>query len=162
MVEPTSVLVAVVVVLVAALVNTWYRHGYWRKRSVPTASGRLPIIGNMLPVVLGKKSFIEHFYDMSLEHRDNGYCGIYSWNVPMLLVFDPEMVKQVVCKDFSSFHDRGLPSSDRDPLSQHLFNLNGTKWRNLRNRLSPTFTSGKLKLMFPLMRDIGDQLSTTG
>ncbi|XP_034236909.1 probable cytochrome P450 6a23 [Thrips palmi] len=159
MVETTSVLAALAAVLVAAYFWSRYRHGYWRKRGVPTPSP-LPIFGNMLPVLRGKKHFMQAFHDMSLPHRDTGYCGMYVWGMPMLMVFEPEMVKQVVCKDFSSFHDRGIPSSESDPLSQHLFNLTGTKWRNLRNRLTPTFTSGKLKLMLPLMRDISDQLST--
>ncbi|XP_026292557.2 probable cytochrome P450 6a14 [Frankliniella occidentalis] len=77
----------------------------------------------------------------------------------MLPVCCPQLIKQIVTKDFSSFHDRGLPTNEEDPLTLHLFNLSGNKWRNLRNRLSPSFTSGKLKLMFPLMRDIGAELN---
>ncbi|XP_034244697.1 cytochrome P450 6k1-like [Thrips palmi] len=163
MVDATSVLVAVLAVLVAAALWSRHRQGYWRKRGVPTPPGSLPFIGDMGPIVLGRRSFADHFTDQTRGHRDRGYCGMYMWGQPTLLVFDPEMVKQVVCKDFSSFHDRAPASvsAETDPLSQHLFSITGSKWRNLRNRLSPTFTSGKLKLMFPLMRDISDQLSVT-
>ncbi|XP_034239116.1 cytochrome P450 6a2-like [Thrips palmi] len=159
MVEAATLLTAALAVLAAAFLWSRYRHGYWRRRGVPTPSGRLPFVGHMAPLLLGRKSFMDHFHDLAAQHRDAGYCGMYMWGQPMLLVFDPEMVKQILCKDFSSFHDRGLPSSESDALSQHLFNLNGAKWRNLRTCLSPAFTAGKLKLMFPLMRDIGDQLS---
>lgn len=38
-----------------------------------------------------------------------------------------------------------------EPLSQHLFSLESKRWRPLRTRLSPVFTSGKLKEMFSLI-----------
>ena len=48
--------------------------------------------------------------------------------------------------------------SQTDPLSQHLFALEPKRWRPLRTRLSPVFTSGKLKEMFSLISQCADHL----
>lgn len=45
-----------------------------------------------------------------------------------------------------------------EPLSAHLFNLEAERWRPLRTRLSPVFTSGKLKEMFPLILECSKHL----
>lgn len=41
-------------------------------------------------------------------------------------------------------------------MSMHLFSLDAVRWRPLRVRLSPTFTSGKLKNMFHLLLECSD------
>ncbi|KAL1462449.1 hypothetical protein WDU94_014283 [Cyamophila willieti] len=76
------------------------------------------------------------------------------------MVTDPELVKNFLIKDFDHFMDRGLFEADetREPLVAHLFNKTGSDWKRLRNKLSPTFTSGKIKYMTPLIVKCSDNL----
>jgi cytochrome P450 family 6 len=48
-----------------------------------------------------------------------------------------------------------------DPLTHNLLNLEFDKWQPLRNRLTPVFTSGKLKKMFLLISQCADHLEQT-
>lgn len=37
-------------------------------------------------------------------------------------------------------------------------NITDEKWKYLRSKLSPTFTSGKIKQMFRLIQEVADEL----
>lgn len=79
---------------------------------------------------------IIQLYNASSER----FIGMYGVFQPILLVRDPELVHNILAKDFDHFTDRG------------------DKWKSLRVKLSPTFTSGKLKSMFPTFVDCGHGL----
>jgi cytochrome P450 family 6 len=126
-----------------------WRYQYWRKRNVPYLEPRIPF-GNV-----GGPSSREHIsltvkrlYD-EIKSKGWKHGGIYLLLSPTLLVVDLDLLKNIMTKDFQYFTDRGFYHNEKsDPLSAHLFNLNGTKWRNLRTKLTPTFTSGKMRMMF--------------
>ncbi|KAI5651608.1 cytochrome p450 domain-containing protein [Phthorimaea operculella] len=75
---------------------------------------------------------------------------------PALLLRDPDVIKQVLVKDFDLFSDRGVEFS-KEGLGANLFHADGETWRVLRTRFTPIFSSGKLRNMFHLVNERGDK-----
>ncbi|XP_070493747.1 probable cytochrome P450 6a13 [Chironomus tepperi] len=85
--------------------------------------------------------------------------GLYNFLSPSLLIIDPKLIKNILVRDFQSFHDRGFYyDKEGDPLSASILTLDGQDWRDRRVKLSPIFTSGKMKMMFEIINDISDKL----
>ena len=58
------------------------------------------------------------------------------FNKPFLMINEPELIRQILIKDFNKFPDRGMYINEKiDPLTGHLFLLGGEKWRYLRAKL---------------------------
>lgn len=131
---------------------------YWEQRGIPQLKpiipyGNIKEIGRSTQISL----LIRDFYDQTKDKFP--YFGVYFFQRPVLIVNDPNVIKNVLIKDFKHFQDRGVYYNERDDkLSAHLFSLNFDKWKILRNKISPTFSSGKMKFMFPTMLDVGHSL----
>ena len=87
------------------------------------------------------------------------YTGMYQFLLPTLVIKDPDLIKRMTVKDFDHFVDhRTFIPEDSDPLwGKNLFALTGKKWREMRATLSPAFTSSKMKFMFSLISQSGEQ-----
>lgn len=131
------------------LFNFWSRHGF--KQHQPTF-----FFGDARQFLTMKESIGEFFGRLYNQHKNFNVIGIYISYLPILVVNDPTLIQDILVKDFGTFHDRPMPvDEENDPLSGHLFSIAGQKWRNLRVKLSPTFTSGKLKGMFSNIKGCG-------
>lgn len=85
--------------------------------------------------------------------------GIFSFGTPNYVVTDTELIKQITIKDFDHFvnHDKSF-NEDIDKLTgKMLFTLTDEKWRNMRNILSPIFTSSKMKMMFGILSESANE-----
>jgi len=133
---------------------------YWKKRNVPYIEPIFPF-GNFRDMVLTRKPIRDVCIDIYKKFEGHKFGGMYIFTSPQLLVRDPDLIKDILVKNFSTFHDRGLYMNEEiETLSAHLFLLCGMKWRNLRIKLTPTFTAGKLKMMFQKLVECGKGLQT--
>ncbi|XP_047000613.1 cytochrome P450 6k1-like [Schistocerca americana] len=126
---------------------------YWKKKGLPYLEPSFPL-GNGWNAILMRKSPGEDMKDVYFETEGKAVVGIYSLNNPLLVVRDPELIKMIMVRDFNYFPAWGIyVDEETDHLSAHLFFLGGTKWKPLRQKLTPTFTSGKMRAMFGIVRD---------
>ncbi|KAH8355325.1 hypothetical protein KR093_010972, partial [Drosophila rubida] len=153
--------ILLVTVLIAVLGYLFLRlrrnQQYWQNLGIPCESPS-PILGN-LSGIHTTRSFAEVWMDYYAKFRGTGpFAGFYWFLRPAVFVLEPFLVKNILIKDFNKFSDRGFfHNPEDDPLSGQLFLLDGHKWKSMRNKLSSTFTSGKMKHMFPIVVKVGEE-----
>ena len=109
--------------------------------------------------MFGITSIGDRMHSFYKKYKNEPVFGLFIRTQRVLAINDPDLIKTVLIKDFSKFSNRGLAVNEvAEPLSQHLFSLEPERWRPLRTRLSPTFTSGKLKDMFSLIVECSNSL----
>jgi len=75
------------------------------------------------------------------------------------MIRDPEIINNILIKDFSYFTDRGIYVDFKaEPMSEVLFLMENPRWKKLRTKLSPAFTSGKLKQMYSQIEKCGQDM----
>lgn len=114
----------------------------------------IPILGCMTSILFRRISFNDLLQKLYNFNPDAKYVGFYGTTEPVFLLRDPELIKEILIKNFDSFPNRRGFAEINDPLSaKNLFSLRDHRWRNVRTLLSPAFTSSKMKTMFVLMSE---------
>uniref|UniRef100_A0A1I8Q4F9 Cytochrome P450 n=1 Tax=Stomoxys calcitrans TaxID=35570 RepID=A0A1I8Q4F9_STOCA len=140
----------------------WYLYNfytYWKRRGVLQETP-LPLVGNYMGA--GTKY---HMRDINqrLYRKFKGkapFAGTYVFVRKVALILDLDLIKNILIKDFSNFHDRGgFNNVEDDPLTGHLVALDGEQWRAMRTKLSPVFTSARMKYMFHTVVKVGERFT---
>lgn len=151
------------ITLVIILIITTYiwlkdHYSYWEKRKVPYEKP-LYFLGNMKGI--GR---LYHWKDINQRiytkfKNTTPVAGFYTFLTRAAFVLDLDLIKQIMIKDFQSFSERNLFHNERDdPLTGNLLFLDGEKWRVLRHKISPVFTTGKMRYMFPTVVKVAQEL----
>lgn len=156
----TLVLLATVAVL--AWLYTKWRHTYWASKGVPSPHAT-PFLGHFHKSFMVNKRLWEFHEENYTKFYKSYMCGVYEFSRPILVIWGPEMLKHFFVKDFDHFSDRRdfkiNSSHQRDRMATEMVaRKNGEEWKKMRSIISPTFTSGKIKSMFPLVCDKADAL----
>ncbi|XP_078045153.1 cytochrome P450 6k1 [Augochlora pura] len=130
-----------------------YSHTYWKRRGIPSTSGHW-FFGNVKDALLFRKNASFFIGDLLLNApADASLYGIYMLHKPFLLIKSPELIKRIMVKDFNAFADRFFTAqSFHDKIgSSNLFTIRNPEWKQLRTKITPVFTSGKMKKLFHLI-----------
>ncbi|XP_077525759.1 cytochrome P450 3A31-like [Haemaphysalis longicornis] len=86
--------------------------------------------------------------------------GFFLGAVPIVVVKDLDMIKEIFAKDFSNFDARGhmLRMYElQSVFSGNLLFSKGRAWRDTRNSMAQFFTTAKLKMVLPSLFDAQSQ-----
>ncbi|XP_067115178.1 cytochrome P450 3A40-like [Osmerus mordax] len=141
--ETWTLLVAFITLFI---VYAYWPYGVFKKLGIP-GPRPLPFIGTMLAY---KKGFIN--FDEECFKKYGKLWGIFDGRQAVMCIMDTAMIKTILIKEcYSHFTNR------------RNFHLNGAlydavsvaeddQWKRIRSVLSPSFTSGRLKEMFGIMK----------
>ncbi|XP_019875696.2 cytochrome P450 9e2 [Aethina tumida] len=151
--------VALIVVIITLGYYYYQRtYNYWKNLGI-NQTNPLPFFGDMFPIVSQKMALSHLVQNIYSQFPNSRYSGMYLFNSPTLVIRDPELIKQILVKDFDHFLDhKPFIDPEGDPLwSNNLFAMRGQRWKELRPKISPAFTSSKMKYMFSLMVEASKQ-----
>ncbi|KAL5285748.1 hypothetical protein ACFFRR_007435 [Megaselia abdita] len=158
----TNILIYIVVILVTFILYAIKKNfEYWKDRGIPYEEPHV-YYGNAkgFRTTRHMNFIIRDFYN-KFKNSSTPFSGFFLLSKPVAVVTDLDLIKNIMIKDFNNFNDRYMFFNEKqDPLTAHLFNLDGEKWKPLRQKMTPTFTSGKMKYMFPTIKGVSDELST--
>ncbi|XP_047635559.1 cytochrome P450 3A29-like [Phacochoerus africanus] len=129
-----------------------YSHGLFKKLGIP-GPRPLPYFGNILGYLKG----VDHF-DKKCFQQYGKMWGFFDGRQPVLAITDPDMIKTVLVKECYSVFTNRRSFGPRGAMRTALSLAEDEEWKRIRTLLSPTFTSGKLKEMFPIISHYGDLL----
>ncbi|KAK7080460.1 Cytochrome P450 3A4 [Halocaridina rubra] len=130
------------------------RHNFWTLNGISTPPF-IPFLGHAHKLYNKKQG--RWIFENEVYSKFGGcrYAGIYEFLNPILIVGDPELMKNILVKDFDHFVNRRkqtVMTNERDSVMNHMLtSKEGDDWKALRSVMSPTFTSGRMKAMFPLV-----------
>lgn len=133
------------------------KYSHFEEQGIPHMTPTSWLLGNVS--LVGKKyHFVDFIRQLYEETKGKDLiAGFYGSFVPTIIITDLELIKNITVKDFHAFTDRGMyVNEENEPITGNLFSLSGEKWRYLRNKLSPVFTSGKIKQMYSTISTKGE------
>uniref|UniRef100_A0A3P8NUU5 Thromboxane-A synthase n=1 Tax=Astatotilapia calliptera TaxID=8154 RepID=A0A3P8NUU5_ASTCA len=112
----------------------------------------VPFFGNLF---MFQQGFFKPLNDLVKTYGK--VCGYYLGRTPVIVVADPDMLRQLLVKDFSNFPNRNVRKLYK-PVSDCLLQLRNEQWKRVRSVLTPSFSAAKMKEMVPLINTAIDTL----
>ncbi|XP_057660426.1 probable cytochrome P450 6a20 [Diorhabda carinulata] len=148
-----NVVLSIITLAVVVYLYLKWHYNYWKRKGLYQIEPEL-VYGNIKEFVQQRLAFADQFTKLYNQLKSKGlkHGGIYLTLKPTYMPIDLDIIKNILQRDFPYMMNHGhYTNEEADPLTGHLFALENEKWRKMRTKLTPTFTSGKMKMMFPTM-----------
>ncbi|XP_077300845.1 cytochrome P450 6j1-like [Arctopsyche grandis] len=141
-------LIFIYVILVFYTFLVW-KYKYWQTKKIPFVQPQL-FFGSIKEVVQGKTHFGVLFRDYYHKFQSVPYFGYFKMREPAIIVKDPELVKNIIIKDFNSFANNDFQvDPQNDPIwAQNVFGQTGERWKKNRHAWTSGLTALKVKSMY--------------
>jgi len=110
-----------------------WKHTYWQRRGIPTLPSHW-FFGHFKDAILLRRPVGIILGELHQQVEDEDILGIYILHKPFLLLRNPDLIKQIMIKDFNVFpnhHFRGSTKSDNIG-KWSLFTILNPDWKYLR------------------------------
>lgn len=107
-----EILCGVVAVLLAVYYYGTCTFDFWKNRGV-VGPRPLPYIGNIMEILLVKKSAAKFVEEIYAACKNEPMVGLYTIRSPALMLREPELIKDVLVKNFSTFSERGYNYNEK-------------------------------------------------
>lgn len=110
-----------ILIFISALLGSFYlyanhQYQHWKKRKITHTETTFPfgsVKGGISQVTLGVV-----FKNLYEQFKGEPFFGAWVFFTPTLMVRSPELIKDILVKDFNNFHDRGIYVNEKeDPLA---------------------------------------------
>ncbi|XP_077172321.1 cytochrome P450 3A21-like [Paroedura picta] len=143
--------------LVVAFVALLLLYGMWpyrffKKLGIP-GPRPLPFIGTFHHY---KNGFMD--FDQSCYQKYGKIYGIFDGRMPVMGILDPTIIKTILVKECYTYFTNRRNFRVNGDLDSAVSIAADDQWKRIRTVLSPTFTSGRLKEMMPIINVNGEKL----
>ena len=149
----------VVLVITAIFLVRYYVHKQWqvlKKLKIPHNPPSFRMLGNIAESAKNPDDIFKG--QLGKKKKFGNIYGAYNGLRPEITIFDPKILKQIFIKEFSIFSDRtqSFKLINGKELNTGVNVVSGQQWRRIRNTISPSFSSAKLREMFGIIQQCVD------
>ncbi|KAE9555423.1 hypothetical protein FO519_001360 [Halicephalobus sp. NKZ332] len=145
----------VAVIGVAYYIHLKKRNSYFAEKGIPHPPINSLFLGNIPEY---EKGLQQHLKLLEWEKTYGDTYGIYEGSHRVIVSSDPELVNEVLVKQFHAFRSRKLfPSAANDQENDSRMNLflaEGNRWKRLRALISSSLTVTQIKSIEPIMHGV--------
>ncbi|XP_078491463.1 cytochrome P450 3A25-like [Ciona intestinalis] len=148
-----------ILILTSFILIRLYIHKKWqvlKDLNIPHNQPTILGLGNLGKFLKDSDAIFKTYFED--KEKFGRISGFYSGLNVQIRISDPEILKQILIKEFQTFPNRQInfQKINGKEMNTGLTATQGEQWKRIRNTLSPTFSSSKLKEIFGIVEDCAD------